>query len=99
MLMWVILAMAIVTILPRLTPVFVLQRLVLPSWASRWLRSVPYAVLGALIFPGILGVDPARPILGVLGGCAAFILAYQGGHVFFVVVGAIATVVVAGVFM
>ncbi len=40
----------VVTYFSRVTPFFVLSRLNLPQWFSVWLRYVPTAVFGAMIF-------------------------------------------------
>lgn len=67
----IILGMTLVTYLPRLIPLLVPGDLPLPPWLDRWLKLIPYAALGALIFPGILTVDAGRPWVGVIGGLAA----------------------------
>jgi len=56
----VILGMAIATYLPRLLPFLIGQRLRLPEPVCRWLEFFPFAVLGALIIPGIL-TAPSEP--------------------------------------
>ena len=52
MLLLIILGMAVVTYLPRMLPVLIIDRFTPPAWLNRWLKSIPYAALGALIFPG-----------------------------------------------
>jgi len=49
-----ILAMAVVTYLPRLLPVWLLSRRSLPPLFIAWLRFVPPAVLAAMLLPGLL---------------------------------------------
>lgn len=88
----IIIGMAFVTILPRVVPSFIVDKLELKPWLNRWLNAIPYAALGALIFPGILMVKEGSPIIGVIGGIVAIILAYLGMNVIFVVFGAIVTV-------
>lgn len=44
----IILGMALVTYLPRMLPLIVLNRIDLPPLVLRWLRLIPPAVLGAL---------------------------------------------------
>ena len=51
-----ILGMALVTYLPRLLPTWLLSSRSLPGWAVIWLRSVPVAVLSAMLFPELLTV-------------------------------------------
>jgi branched-subunit amino acid transport protein len=72
-----VLGMGVVTYLPRTLPLLLGSEMRLPLWLERWLKLVPYAALGALIFPGILTVDPARPWIGILGGIAAAAVAWR----------------------
>lgn len=88
----VIVGMAIVTFIPRLLPVFILDKLSLPPAFERWLKSIPYAALGALIFPGILTVDVSNPWVGVIGGIVACIIAFLRLHLLLVIMGAILAV-------
>ncbi|MFG6116302.1 AzlD domain-containing protein [Halobacillus sp. MO56] len=90
--MWVIIGMAIVTAVPRFLPAFIVDKLNFPSWVDRWLNAIPYAALGALIFPGIMTVKPDAPHVGVIGGVVAIALAWFGMNIILVVIGAIATV-------
>mgnify|MGYP001198261942 CR=1 FL=1 len=95
----IILAMGLVTFLPRVLPVFLLDKYALPPWAIRWLKGVPYAALGALIFPGILTVDPNRPWVGLAGGAAAFLLALLKLPLLAVIGGALLTVILITTFL
>ncbi|WP_028781922.1 AzlD domain-containing protein [Thalassobacillus devorans] len=90
--MWVIIGMAIVTAVPRFLPAFIVDKLNFPSWVDRWLNAIPYAALGALIFPGIMTVKPDAPHVGIIGGTVAIALAWFGMNIILVVIGAIATV-------
>lgn len=89
---YIIIGMAIVTALPRIIPAFIVDKFVFPDWMNRWLQAIPYAALGALIFPGILTVKAGEPHVGLIGGLVAVVLAYFGLNIMFVVIGAIATV-------
>lgn len=88
----IILGMSLVTYIPRLLPVFVMDRFKLPGWARRWLAGIPYAALGALIFPGILNIENGRPFIGLAGGLAAAIAAWYRVNLMLVVVISIITV-------
>jgi branched-subunit amino acid transport protein len=88
----VILGMALVTYLPRLIPSFFMDRIQFPSWFERWLRGIPFAVLGALIFPGILLVEKDQPLIGVAGGITALLLALLNLHITLVMIGTIISV-------
>lgn len=89
---WVIMGMGAVTYGPRLFPMIVGQRVKFPLWLKTWLEYVPYAVLGALIFPGIMTVDPNRPWIGLIGGITAALIAWTVGNLVIVVAGAIVVV-------
>ncbi|WP_085992814.1 AzlD domain-containing protein [Oceanobacillus senegalensis] len=88
----IIIGMSLVTMIPRIIPAFVVDKLPLWPWVHRWLNAIPYAALGALIFPGILSVVPDQPIVGLIGGIVAILLALFGLNVVLVVIGAIITV-------
>ncbi|NBJ69117.1 MULTISPECIES: AzlD domain-containing protein [Clostridia] len=88
----IIIGMAVVTMIPRIIPAFIVDKLLFPDWINRWLSAIPYAALGALIFPGIMSVKPDQPHLGLFGGIFAIVLAYLGVHIIIVVIAAIATV-------
>lgn len=92
MIIVIIIGMALVTMIPRIIPAFIVDKLQFRDWVNRWLAAIPYAALGALIFPGILSVIPEQPLIGLLGGAAAVLLAYLGLNVILVVIGAILTV-------
>ncbi|MBM7097870.1 AzlD domain-containing protein [Bacillus sp. H-16] len=85
---WMIIAMGVVTYIPRLLPLVMLKTDNWPAWARRMLTRVPYAVLGALILPGILTVHDNIWFAAVSGG-AAVLLAYIGMPLIVVVGGAI----------
>lgn len=88
----IILGMTVVTFIPRLLPVFIIDKLKLPAWANNWLKAIPYAALGALIFPGILTVEANKPIIGLVGGLVALILALTKLQIIYVVLGSIFSV-------
>ncbi|GIP38370.1 branched-chain amino acid ABC transporter [Paenibacillus sp. J31TS4] len=45
----IILGTSLVTFLPRVLPLLILNRLQLPDWGIRWLNYVPIAVMAALV--------------------------------------------------
>lgn len=89
---YIIIGMAIVTAVPRVIPAVIVDKFIFRDWVNRWLQAIPYAALGALIFPGILSVKTASPHIGLIGAIVAVLLAYLGLNIMFVVIGAIATV-------
>jgi len=66
-----ILGLSAATAIPRLLPAVLGRGFQPPKAFRRWLDAVPYAALGALIFPGILNADPATPLTGLAAGAAA----------------------------
>nr|WP_026697365.1 AzlD domain-containing protein [Alkalicoccus chagannorensis] len=85
---WMIIGMAVVTYIPRMLPLTILSTEGWPEWLRRMLGRVPYAVLGALIFPGILYAMDSL-LLSVAGGAAAVVLAWRGAPLLVVVAGTI----------
>ncbi|MFC0230445.1 AzlD domain-containing protein [Bhargavaea ullalensis] len=91
---WMILGMAAVTYIPRAIPLTFLEGRELPPSVSGVLRNIPYAVLGALIFPAILYAQEADLMFGVIGMAAAVAIAWFGGGVMGTVLGTIAILAV-----
>lgn len=91
-LLWIIIGMAIVTSGPRMLPAWLLDRVKPSSTIEAWLAHVPYAVLGALIFPGIMTVNADRPLIGLGAGVVAAILAWFRLHMLLVIAAAMAVV-------
>ena len=69
----------------------------LPPFIQGVLRNVPYATLGALIFPGILFIQKDL-WYGLIGAAAAFLVALLGANVIIVVLGSIAILSVYSLF-
>src|SRR5699024_4191460 len=92
MIILIIAGMSLATKLPRLIPVFIVEKLQFRPWLNRMLSAIPFAALGALIFPGIITVIPEQPHIGIIGGIVAVLLSFLGLNVIFVVIGAIAAV-------
>jgi len=76
----VILGMALVTYLPRLFPLMLLNKLRLRPLMMRFLQLVPYTSLSILIARGILTSDPEMLPAAVGGILAAGALAYWKGN-------------------
>jgi branched-subunit amino acid transport protein len=83
-----IFGMTVVTYIPRLLPFVALDTDRFPKRLVRILKNIPYAVLGALIFPGILTADP-NPWFGVVGGLAAVAFSLANAHLIIVVLGSV----------
>src|SRR5699024_3396637 len=90
----IIVGMALVTAVPRMLPAWLLERARPTPRIEAWLAHVPYAVLGALIFPGIMSVHPERPMVGLSAGAVAALLAWWRVHMLLVIAAAIGVVMV-----
>jgi len=84
----VILGMALVTYLPRAIPLVFFNNLKIPALLQRFLKYVPFAILGALIFPGIFS-STGQILPSILGCLAAFSLAWLEINILFIVLGSI----------
>lgn len=73
---WMIVGMSVVTMAARVLPVLIVSRITIPPFWRRFLDATPYAALGALIFPGILGDDHRTMVIGLLAGGAALIVSF-----------------------
>ncbi|WP_300344033.1 AzlD domain-containing protein [uncultured Oscillibacter sp.] len=85
-----IFGMALVTFLPRALPAVLIEKMEFSPRMEKFLRLIPYTAMTALIFPGLLTVDPERVEIGLLGALAAALLAWRKCPVIVCVLGAIA---------
>lgn len=84
----IIIGMGIVTYIPRMLPFIALNGVNLPPFIQGVLKNVPYATLGALIVPGIFLIN--KDIwFGIIGAASAFVAAFFGANVIFVVLSSI----------
>ncbi|MCM3004233.1 AzlD domain-containing protein [Priestia koreensis] len=91
----VIIGMSIATLIPRLLPAVLMSKIAFPTWMKKWLEAIPYAALGALIFPGIMSVNPDHQLVGIIGGIVAILLGLLNVHIIFVIAGAIGSVMLS----
>ena len=56
-----ILGMAAVTYIPRALPAVLIEKMHFSRKVEKFLRLIPYTAMAALIFPGVLSADAARP--------------------------------------
>lgn len=96
---WMLFGMAVVTYLPRMIPLTFLDGKELPPIVSGVLANIPYAVLGALIFPTIFLVQQGNYLFGIIGAIVAFLLAYFGGGLMVVVLGTIGILALYSLFI
>ncbi|WP_031516071.1 AzlD domain-containing protein [Desulfofalx alkaliphila] len=87
-LIFLVIAMAIVTYLPRMLPMVLLSNIQLPPYLHTFFEFIPFAALGALIFPGILSSTGSTD--SAMAGCiVAIAIAYCRLNLMFVVIGGI----------
>ena len=96
---WMLFGMALATYIPRMIPLTFLEGKELPPVVSGVLRNIPFAVLGALIFPAVLFVQEGNILFGIIGASVAFLIALLGGGVMLVVLGTIGALAVYSLFM
>lgn len=88
-LLLLILCMAAVTYIPRAIPAVLVDRLRFGPRVEKFLRLIPYTAMAALIFPGVFTVDQ-NPLIGIVGGAVAALLAWRRRPVMVCVLAAIA---------
>jgi branched-subunit amino acid transport protein len=96
---WMIIGMGLVTYIPRMIPFVLFKGKELPPFVQGVLKNVPYATLGALIFPAIIFIQKDDILYGVLGAAAAFIAAFLGANIIVVVLGSIAVLALYSYFL
>jgi branched-subunit amino acid transport protein len=96
---WMIIGMGLVTYIPRMLPFVLFKGKELPPFIQGVLRNVPFATLGALIFPAIFLIQENDIWYGVVGAAAAFIAAFLGANIIVVVLGAITVLTVYSYFL
>lgn len=88
----VILLMSLVTYLPRYLPFALLKDAKPSPRLKAFLSYIPYAALGALIFPGVVYAIPGHPWAVTAGMCAAVAVSwFRGGLIMTVAAGIIAS--------
>ncbi|MET3696333.1 branched-subunit amino acid transport protein [Bacillus oleivorans] len=94
---WMIVGMGIVTYIPRMLPFVLIRGKELPPFIQGVLKNVPYATLGALIFPAIFFIQEEL-WFGVVGAISAFAIAFIGVNVIVVVIGTVAVLSIFSLF-
>jgi len=84
----IVVLMALVTYIPRMLPVVLLRDIKLPPFINTFLQYVPFAVLGALIFPGVL-TSTGNTQTAIAGMVVSVILAALRINIMLVVFGGI----------
>ncbi|HHU32723.1 MAG: AzlD domain-containing protein [Zhaonellaceae bacterium] len=86
-----VLLMAVVTYIPRMLPMVLVKSKIKSNFIKSFLYYVPYAVLGAMIFPGIL-YSTGSIASAVVGLTVAVVLAFFNKKLLTVALGAILSV-------
>ncbi len=69
-----ILGMALVTYIPRVTPAFFADKMKYGKKFGKFIGLIPYTAMTALIFPGVLSTDAELWYIGVIGALVAIVL-------------------------
>jgi branched-subunit amino acid transport protein len=93
-----ILIMATVTYLVRMLPLVIVQKKISNRFIKSFLVYVPYAVLAAMTFPGIL-YSTGNVYSACFGLLTAFVLAYNNQGLLTVALGSTAAVFIAAQIM
>ncbi|KUO53583.1 MAG: branched-chain amino acid transporter [Desulfitibacter sp. BRH_c19] len=86
-----IMAMTLVTYLPRVFPLLFLHELKLSPKIQEFLSNIPYAVLGALIVPGVF-YSTGNLSYSMVGAATAVLMAYFNLNLLLVVLGSILSI-------
>lgn len=89
-----LLSLWLVTLVPRLLPPFIVDKISVPPLVGEFLNVIPYATLGALIFPGIIQAIPSEPGISLVGGAVAVVLSLLRVPLVFVVLASVSVVYV-----
>lgn len=92
--LYLILGMAAVTYLPRLLPLVLLRNWTLSPFMTRFMHYIPYAVLAALIVPGVFNAVGNQTTAAVVGAVVALGLAYTELNLLVVVLGSVGSVLI-----
>jgi branched-subunit amino acid transport protein len=93
-----VILMAVVTYIPRLLPIGFFTRRIQSNFVKSFLFYVPYAVLGAMTFPGIL-FSTSNIYFALAGTAAALILAFLEKGLLKVAIGAVLVVYLCELFI
>jgi len=77
----VIIFMMLVTYIPRLLPMYLMNVDKIPDELKRFLSFIPYAALGALILPGSISAISGKPEVSALGIAAAAVIAWFNSNI------------------
>lgn len=76
-----IIYMMLVTYIPRLLPMYIIDVEKIPSGLKRFLSFIPYAALGALILPGSISAINGKPEISIISIAAAAVIAWFNSNI------------------
>lgn len=85
----IIVGMAIVTYIPRFLPMFAFDEQNIPKRIKQFLNYIPYAALGALIFPGGIQAIEGLPVLSLSGILVALVMVWWKENIILTVVSSV----------
>jgi branched-subunit amino acid transport protein len=85
-----IIGMSFVTFISRLIPFMIMGKFKFSKNGQTFLNYIPYAALGALIFPDSFTAVKSMPMASIIGTIVAFILSLFVKNITLVVIGTIA---------
>lgn len=71
------LGMMLVTYIPRALPAVFIDKIKFNAKTEKFLKLIPYTAMSALIFPGVFTSDANNPVIGIVGGLVAVLLALK----------------------
>ncbi|WP_300331474.1 AzlD domain-containing protein [Fusobacterium sp.] len=86
-----IFGLALVTFLPRFLPFKLLENVSFSKRISLILKCIPFAAIGALIFPDFIKSVPGNTSAALIGGASAFLFSLFFKNYLYVVIGSIIT--------
>lgn len=92
--LWIILAMAVVSFLPRVVPAIFMSKIKLNPFFERFLNMIPYTAMTALVFPGIFYSVPNNYLAATIGTAVAIVASFFKVAMSLVVVLAVVSVLV-----
>ncbi len=92
---FLIVGMLLVTYIPRVAPFWIMDRLQIPAFLIRFLEFVPYAMLGALIFPGVITSVGNNWFISLTAFSVGVLVAYRFGGTMVPIVLSIVTATLA----
>lgn len=89
-----IVAMMLVTMIPRIIPLYAFKTENMPIYMKSFLGYIPFAVLGALILPGGLSGISGEYFISIISLMVAVLIAWYKGGIVIPITGAVLTAII-----